>query len=590
MEWCNASNRKKTTLKQAVQALSLLRLCSVRNLLVFNRKESYRMQVMQVNTQATRRGGGLDYKWILAMVVILGVFMSILDQTIVNIAIPRLQTAFGVDIHSVQWVLTAYILAQGVATPTAAFFADTLGIKRFYIISLAAFTLGSALCGVAWSLPILITFRVLQGLGGAALFPLSITLLFREFPPQERGTAMGFFGVPALLAPAIGPTLGGYLVTFVGWQAIFFINVPIGIIAIILSILFIHEYRPEGQIRFDPVGFIFVSLGLIALLYGLSSASTDGWGSTTVIGFLSVGLLSLAIFIAAELIIANRGGQPLLDLRLFANGPFRTSQIASFFVIFSLFGGLFLFPLYLQNIRGLSAFQSGLILLPQALAAMVSVIIGGRLVDRIGVRAVMIPGLLILAFATWQLTYISINSSYVWLQFMFVLRGIALGLTVQPLTVAMMSEISPRQLAQASSLSTVNHAVASSFGIAILATIVQTQSQIHFGHLAELVTVNSPLGELVPRLQALLVARGADTASAYTAALLLIARFVQREAFVLALQDAFRLTIFVTGLAIIAVLFVRGTRRPQRIPEQAPGGAVPAVSGETARREAVPVG
>jgi EmrB/QacA subfamily drug resistance transporter len=542
------------------------------------------MQVMQVTPPATTRSGGLDYKWILAMVVILGVFMSILDQTIVNIAIPRLQTAFGADVHEVQWVLTAYIVAQGVAVPTAAYFADTLGIKRFYIISLALFTLGSALCGLAWSLPILIVFRVLQGLGGAALFPLSITLLFREFPPQERGTAMGFFGVPALLAPAIGPTLGGYLVTFVGWQSIFFINVPIGITAIILSIFFIREYRPEGQIRFDPVGFVFVSLGLVALLYGLSSASTDGWGSSTVIGFLSVGLLSLAIFVVAELIIANRGGQPLLDLRLFANGPFRTSQIASFFVIFSLFGGLFLFPLYLQNIRGLSAFQSGLILLPQALAAMVSVIIGGRLVDRIGVRAVMIPGLLILALATWQLTSLSVNSSYGWLQLMFVLRGIALGLTVQPLTVAMMTEISPRQLAQASSLSTVNRAVASSFGIALLATIVQTQTQIHYGHLAEQVTASSPLGELIPRIQALLVARGADTASAYTAAIQLIARFVQREAFVLGIQDALRLTVFVTGLAIIAVMFVQGTRRSQPVPIQASGTQV-----DTDVSESVPI-
>lgn len=545
------------------------------------------MQVMQVNTQAARRSGGLDYKWILAMVVILGVFMSILDQTIVNIAIPRLQTAFGADIHSVQWVLTAYILAQGVATPSAAFFADTLGIKRFYIISLAAFTLGSALCGLAWSLPVLITFRILQGLGGAALFPLSITMIFREFPPQERGTAMGFFGVPALLAPALGPTFGGYLVTFVGWQAIFYINVPIGIIAIILAISLIREYRPEGQTRFDVVGFIFVSLGLIALLYALSSASTDGWGSTTVLGFLSVGLISLGIFVAAESIIANRGGQPLLDLRLFANGPFRAGMIANLFVIFGLFGGLFLFPLYLQNIRGLSAFQSGLILLPQALASMVSVIIGGRLVDRIGVRAVMIPGLLILAFATWQLSYISLYSSYGWLQLMFILRGLALGLTVQPLTVATLSEISPRQLAQASSLNTVNRAIASSFGIAVLATLVQTQTQIHFGRLAEQVTASSPLGELIPRIQALFVAQGADASSAYRATLLLIARFAQREAFVLAIQDALRLTIFVVGLAIIAVFFVRSYRGQQRIPRQASGSSAPAVSGEIAPTEAM---
>jgi EmrB/QacA subfamily drug resistance transporter len=549
------------------------------------------MQVMQVNTQTTTRSGGLDYKWILAMVVILGVFMSILDQTIVNIAIPRLQTAFGADIHSVQWVLTAYILAQGVATPTAAYFADTLGIKRFYIISLGAFTVGSALCGLAWSLPILIIFRVLQGLGGAALFPLSITLLFREFPPQERGTAMGFFGVPALLAPALGPTLGGYLVTYVGWQAIFYINVPIGIIAIILSALFIREYRPAGQTRFDAVGFIFVSFGLIALLYGLSSASTDGWGSTTVVGCLSFGLLSLAIFVATELIIANRGGQPLLDLRLFANGPFRAGMIANLFVIFALFGGLFLFPIYLQNIRGLSAFQSGLILLPQALAAMVSVIIGGRLVDRIGVRAVMIPGLLILAFATWQLTYISLYSTYGWLQLMFILRGVALGLTVQPLTVATLSEISPRQLAQASSLSTVNRAVASSLGIAVLATLVQTQSQIHYGHLAEQVTASSPLGQFVLLIQAALVARGANLPAAYGAALQLIAEFfLRRQAFVMAIQDALRLTILVIGFAIIAVLFVRGTPRQQRIPEQALRSGTPVDSGEIRPVEAMLAG
>src|SRR5881227_3866370 len=230
---------------------------------------------MQVNVQAVQRPARLEYKWVVALIVIFGVFMSILDQTIVNIAIPRLQTAFGADIHSVQWVLTAYILAQGVATPAAAFFSERLGIKRFYIISLVAFTAGSALCGLAWSLPILITFRILQGLGGAALFPLSITLLFREFPPQERGTAMGFFGIPALLAPALGPTLGGYLVTFAGWQLIFYINVPIGIVAFILATIFLHESRPQSGTTFDFFGFIFVAIGLGLVLYALSSASTD---------------------------------------------------------------------------------------------------------------------------------------------------------------------------------------------------------------------------------------------------------------------------------------------------------------------------
>jgi DHA2 family multidrug resistance protein len=548
------------------------------------------MQVMQVNTQAARRGGGLDYKWILAMVVILGVFMSILDQTIVNIAIPRLQTAFGADIHSVQWVLTAYILAQGVATPAAAFFSDRLGIKRFYIMSLVAFTIGSAMCGLAWSLPILITFRILQGLGGAALFPLSITLLFREFPPQERGMAMGFFGVPALLAPAIGPTFGGYLVTYAGWQLIFYINVPIGIIAIILSILFIRPARPEGNTRFDPIGFISAAAGLTLILYALSSASTDGWGSATVLGFLTVGLLFVAIFIATELILANRGGQPLLDLRLFANGPFRAGMVANVFVIFSLFSALFLFPIYLQNLRQLSAFQAGLILLPQALASMVTTIIGGRLVDRIGVRAVMIPGLIILAFATWQLSQLTLYSPYSWMQSMLILRGMALGLTIQPLTVASLSEISPRQLGQASAISTVNRAVSSSLGIAILATLVQTQSLLHFGHLAEQVTSSSRLGQLIPFIQNYFVAHGADPILARQTAIQLIARFVQGQAFVMAIQDALRLTLVFIVVAIIATFFVRSRPKPQRIPQQVPGTDAHVDTGEAAMPEAVLAG
>ena len=538
---------------------------------------------MQVSAQPVRSSRGMQYKWIVATVVILGVFMSILDQTIVNIAIPRLQTAFGADIHSVQWVLTAYILTQGVVTPTAAYFSDTFGIKRFYIFCLAAFTICSALCGIAWSLPVLILFRILQGAGGAALFPLSITLLFREFPPHERGAAMGFFGVPALLAPALGPTLGGYIVTYAGWPLIFYINVPVGIVAIILATVLLREYRPEGRTRFDFIGFFFAAIGLSTMLYALSSASTDGWTSGTVLGFLLVGLIFLSLFVTAEIIIANRGGQPLLDLRLFANGPFRTSIIASVFVIFCLFSGLFIFTIYLQTIRGLSAFQAGLILLPQALASMVSVIVGGRLVDRIGVRAVMIPGLLILALATWQLTLVTTYSPYWWIQVMFILRGLALGLTIQPLTVAMLAEVRPQQLAQASSLNTVGRAVSSSLGIAIIATLVQTQTAIHFGHLAEQVTASSPIGRLLPQLEAYFVAHGASMQAARTTALQLIAGLLQRQSFVLALHDALILTLFVIALAIIATLFVRASRRPARIQEPS---LSPVVPGETEESEA----
>lgn len=520
---------------------------------------------MQVNGQALRQSRRFDYKWIVAMVVILGVFMSILDQTIVNIAIPRLQTAFGADIHLVQWVLTAYILTQGIITPTSAYFSERFGIKRFYIVSLAAFTLGSVLCGLAWSLPVLIFFRILQGAGGAALFPLSLTLLFREFPPQERGTAMGFFGIPTLLAPALGPTLGGYLVTYADWQSIFFINLPIGIVAIILATIYLHDAAPVRRTRFDFLGFFFAALGLGTFLYALSDASTDGWGSSIVLGCMAVGIISLIIFIFVELNIIRHEGQPLLDLRVFANGPFRASTIANVFVTFGLFGGLFLFPIYLQNIRSLSAFQSGVTLLPQALASMVAVLIGGRLVDRIGVRAVVIPGLLILTVATWQLTFITAYSTLSWLQFILILRGLALGLCIQPLIVASLSEISPRLLAQASSMNTVTRSVSSSLGIAILATLVQTQNLVHFAYLAERVTATSRLGLLYPQLQALFVARGASLSSAQSDALQIIAGLLRQQSYILAIQNAFSVTVVICVLAIIAVFFVRGRRRPARI-------------------------
>ncbi len=509
---------------------------------------------MQVSAPAAQ---GIQYKWIVTLVVIFGAFMSILDQTIVNIAIPRLQNAFGADLNSVQWVLTAYILTQGVVTPTTAFFADRLGTKRFYILALAIFTAGSALCGLAWSLPVLITFRVLQGVGGAALFPLAITLLYREFPPQQRGLASGLLAIAALLAPAVGPTLGGYFVTYVNWQLIFFVNVPIGIIGILLAVILLREVQAETRAQFDVPGFVLAATGLAAVLYALSDASTDGWGSWKVLGFLIGGLIILGFFVSVELDLASREKQPLLDLRLFANGPFLSSNITNVLITFAFFGGIFLFPIYLQNLRGLNAFSAGLLLLPQAFASIITALIGGRVVDRFGVRVVVIPGLVLLAFATWQLNYLTLFTPYGWLQVLFVIRGLALGLIIQPLSVSALSDMHPRQFAQASSLYTVVRFVSTSLGIAVLATLVQTQAKIHYGHLAEQVTPASPLGQLASRLQSLFVQHGASLNDARAAAIQEVARLVQRQGYMLAIQDAFWFVLFVLIASIIAACFIR---------------------------------
>ena len=260
----------------------------------------------------------------------------------------------------------------------------------------------------------------------------------------------------------------------------------------------------------------------------------------------------------------------MICLLFFANGPFTTSNIASTLVTFALYGGLFIIPIYLQNLRGLSAYQAGLLLLPQAFASMVTSIVGGRLVDKIGVRGVLIPGLIILAFALWLFTFIGANTPYGIIQLWLVGRSLALGFTFQPLAVSALSEIRPRQLPQATSVNTTLRFVVSSFAVAVMATLVQTQSSVHYTHLAELVTPWSRLGQLVPQLQALFMLQGASASAAYAAAIRTLSGLVQRQATILAMQDAFRVSLVLTGIAIIAAFFVRFRRSQPGAVEERP--------------------
>ncbi|GCE29050.1 MFS transporter [Dictyobacter alpinus] len=476
----------------------------------------------------SRSRSRLPYKWLVLLVVIFGSFMSILDQTVINNALPGLQRAFSTDLGSLQWVITAYILTQGVVTPTTAFFANRLGTKRFYIIALTLFTLGSALCGFAWNLPVLIVFRIIQAFGGAILFPLAITLLFSEFPPHQRGLASGFLSISALMAPALGPTLGGYIVTYASWPLIFYINVPVGIVGIIMAFVLLRERRSEGRMNFDLPGFVLVATGLAAVLYALSSANISGWDSPTALLTLSGGLCLLALFVIVELRIANRGKQPLVDLHLFANGPFLTSNIANAFISFAFFGSLILAPIYLQELRGLSAFQSGLFTLPLAFASVLTAIIGGRFIDRFDPRIVLIIGLILMGLSTWQLAQNTLTTPYPWLIVIFALRGLGLGCLLQSLTVSALSKVEPRQFAQASALSTVTRFVSTSLGIAVLATFVQSRASTHISTLAQQTKPLSP------------AAFG----------------LIRKLGLNLAVQDAFWLTLVALILAFIAVCFI----------------------------------
>jgi EmrB/QacA subfamily drug resistance transporter len=494
---------------------------------------------MQIPTSKSQYGR-LPYKWVVVIVVIFGSFMSILDQTVINNALPHLQRAFATDLGTLQWVITAYTLTQGVVTPTTAFFANRLGPKRFYMISLTFFTLGSALCGLAWSFPVLVTFRVIQAIGGATLFPLAIALLFYEFPPQQRGLATGVMSISALMAPAIGPTLGGYIVTYYSWRLVFYINVPVGIVGLIMALLLLRERPSESRAHFDLPGFVLAAVGLATVLYALSSASLLGWGSPTVLVTLISGLCLLALFAVVELRTSSRDRQPLVELRLFANGPFLFSNIANTLISFSFFGSLILLPVYMQELRGLSALQAGLFMLPLAFASVIAALIGGRMVDRFGPHIVMLPGLALIGLSTWQLAMVTLTTPYPWLLLIFAIRGLGLGCLIQQLTVTALSKVPQRLYTQASSLNSVIRFTATSLGIAVLATLVQNQASVH---------VNALIHQSRPTSHAALV-------------------LLQQQGLNLAVQDAFWLSLGGFVLAFFAICFIR---IPQPVPrEEAP--------------------
>jgi DHA2 family multidrug resistance protein len=276
--------------------------------------------------------------------------------------------------------------------------------------------------------------------------------------------------------------------------------------------------------------------------------------------FLGGGLIALCYFVIVELDMSYRGEQPLVNLRLFADRAFTPSVIASVLVTFILFGGLFLLPLYLQILRGLSAYQAGLFLLPQALTSMVVVVVGGRLVDKVRTRAVVVPGLLFLAFPLWGLLNLTTTTPYGWFQFLLILRGGEIGLVFQPLMRAALVTIPKRQLSQASSLITVIRFIAGSLIVAILGTFVQTQQKVHYTHLAEQVVPGSPMGQLISIIQAHLQARGMDVVTAKQAAILQVIQLVQQQAYDLALQDGYRLLFFLIIPAVVAVLFIKAPR------------------------------
>ncbi len=410
-----------------------------------------------------------NYKWKVLSTVIFGIFMIILDTTVVNVAFQTLRQDFGGNLNDTQWIISIYVLALGISTPLAGFLANRFGSKKIYLGGLGLFAVGSLLCGLSPSLNLLILFRAIQGIGGGIAMPLGAALLLQAFPPREQGVALGLFGIAALVAPAIGPILGGWLVDLNLWRVIFFINPPIGLVGVLLGLRFLREHASDRKPSFDLAGVITEIIGFAAILYAASIAADQGWTSPATLRWFAVGAVGLIAFGAVELFVAQA---PLLDLRLFGNRVFLNASLLGYVSTVALFGAEFLMPVYLQALRGRTALETGFILLPMAITGGICVTLSGRIYDKVGPRPLMVSGFAILMINTWQLSQIRANTSIGWIVFLLALRGLALGLTVQTTMVTALSVVARRDLPRGSSLTNATRLVVQSFGVAVLATVL----------------------------------------------------------------------------------------------------------------------
>jgi len=510
---------------------------------------------------ATTRADG--YKWWVLVTAVFGAFASVLDTTIVNTALPKMQAVFGADLHQISYVVTAYTMAQGVVIAASGYLANRYGIKRVYLGSLALFTVGSVLCGLAWGASSIILFRVLQGAAGAALFPLAFALVFGAFPENQRGLAVGFFGIPVLFAPALGPVLGGYLAQDVDWRWIFYVNAPVGLAGVLLGHRVLHESPLQRDLPFDRRGFALVGAGLGLLLYGLSNLAYDGWGSlATVSGPTIAGSLALLLYVVTAL----RTAHPLLDLRLFARRNFWAGNLVIWLGTVGLFGFLFLLPQYLQNLRGLDPYPAGLLLLPFGLMAVMGTVLVGGLYSRLGPRLLIGAGTLVLTVNTVQLArWSTLDSAFAALLPLLVVRGLALPALLQPANTLALEGIEGAALPGATTLITVARTVVASLAIAVLTNVLQTQRIVHHADLAGRAPLSDPAtAALYRRLGALAEQHGLTAMAAGQAALGRIAGQLVRQATALAFQDVYGLVALLTIPAILLPLLMRHDKNAAR--------------------------
>lgn len=500
-----------------------------------------------------------SYKWWVLFNVMIGTFMAVLDATIVNVALPKIMATFGVDVDKAEWVLTAYLLVFAVMLPTSGWVADHLGYKRTYFGALFLFTFGSFLCGLAWNEDVLILFRIVQAAGAGFLMPVGMAIVTREFPPQQRGIALGFWSIAAAASVSLGPLIGGYLVDNIGWNAIFDVNVPVGLFGLFATLIIQREYRAEKARSFDIVGFISSAIFLITLLLALSDGNaawnTGGWTSPFIISCFFISAIAFIIFLTTELTVKH----PLIELNLLKNFNFGVTNAILFIFGLGMFGSTFLLPLYLQNSLGYTALQAGAVFLPVGILQAMTAPIAGFLSDKVNPKIPAVLGMSMLALSMVLNASLSLYSEHGQIMLPLIIRGLAMGMVFTPLSTLALSEIPRHKIAQASGLFNVLRQLGGSFGVALMGALLTRRTIFHAAMYGQAVDQNSPAFRQITTHVAMFsqhAVGGSANVSAMRANAL-VSSHVFQQAFISAINDDFLIAGGITALTLVPIFLLR---------------------------------
>jgi DHA2 family multidrug resistance protein len=495
-------------------------------------------------------------KWAIAAAVSLGALLEVVDTSIVNVALTDMQSSLGATLEQIGWVVSSYAVANVIILPLTAWLGDRFGKRRYFVFSLIAFTLSSILCGMATTLPMLIAARVLQGLGGGGLLAKAQSFLFETFPKEEQAMAQGFFGAIVIAGPTIGPTLGGWIVTNVSWRWIFFINIPVGIVAVIMCLTFLPKDE-EGTRRPGGIDWLSIFLlvaGLGALQTVLEEGQSDDWFQSGFIRTFSVvAVVGIVTFIVRQLQAKN----PVVDLRVLRHRSLWAGSILSIVVGMALYGALFAVPIFAESIMHLTSQQVGMLLLPGALVSAVTMPVAAKLLGKYDARVLLVCGGLILAGAVLQLSHLSPQtggSDFFW---PLVVRAIGTVLMFLSLNMATLGPIPKKDVAAASGFFNLTRQLGGSIGVALLTTLLARRSSFHRSILVEKVGAIAP--EVVARVQQLtgiFTAQGFPLADAHTKALAVLDGSVAVQASVLSFGDTFLATAILIVITLPLVLLL----------------------------------